>query len=228
VRVLLVEDDRRVAEVVTHALLPFGHAIVAHPTRRAAIAAIAGSSFDLAILDIGLPDGTGLDLCRTFRSEGLNFPILILTARAGVAERVAGLDAGADDYLGKPFAPAELSARVRALGRRGPRWTESVRVFGDLCLDRDRRTVSRKEERIPLTPREFEVVALLAWRDGRVVPKDEVLEIVWGEVTEGAAASLEVLVARLRRKLDDRKTPSVIRTIRQVGYAWEAPRSKLA
>jgi two-component system OmpR family response regulator len=182
----------------------------------------------MAILDIGLPDGTGLDLCRAFRAQGLSFPILILTARAGVAERVAGLDAGADDYLGKPFAPAELAARVRALGRRGPRWTESVRLFGDVRVDRDRRIVSRNDARIPLTPREFEVVALLAWRDGRVVSKDEVLEIVWGEVTEGAAASREVLVARLRRKLDDRKTPSFIRTVRQVGYAWEPLRSKLA
>jgi DNA-binding response OmpR family regulator len=228
VRVLLIEDDQRVSEVVTHTLGPFGHAVVTHPSRGEAIAAAASSSFDMAILDIGLPDGTGLDLCRAFRAQGLSFPILILTARAGVAERVAGLDAGADDYLGKPFAPAELAARVRALGRRGPRWTESVRLFGDVRVDRDRRIVSRNDARIPLTPREFEVVALLAWRDGRVVSKDEVLEIVWGEVTEGAAASLEVLVARLRRKLDDRKTPSFIRTVRQVGYAWEPLRSKLA
>jgi DNA-binding response OmpR family regulator len=226
VRVLLVEDDQRVAEVVAHTLKPFGHAVIAYASRREAIAALASSSFDLAILDLGLPDGTGLDLCRAFRAEGLNFPILILTARSGVAERVAGLDAGADDYLGKPFAPAELSARVRALGRRGPRWTESVRDFGDLRLDRDRQIVSRNEARIPLTPREFEVVVLLAWRDGRVVAKDEVLEIVWGEVTEGAAASLEVLIARLRRKLDAGKTPSFIRTVRQVGYAWEPLRSK--
>ncbi|HMI84592.1 MAG TPA: response regulator transcription factor [Polyangiaceae bacterium] len=225
---LLIEDDRRVAEVVAHTLRPFGHAVVSHGSHRAAVVAIADASFDLAILDIALPDGTGLDLCRMFRAQGLVFPILMLTARSGVAERVAGLDAGADDYLGKPFAPAELAARVRALGRRGPRWTESVRAFGDLRLDRDRRIVSRNDARIPLTPREFEVVALLAWRDGRVVSKDEVLEIVWGEVTDGAAASLEVVIARLRRKLDDRKTPSFIRTVRQVGYAWEPLRSKHA
>jgi two-component system copper resistance phosphate regulon response regulator CusR len=142
----------------------------------------------------------------------------LLTARNGVDDRVLGLDAGADDYLGKPFAPPELSARLRALTRRGPRWRESVRSWGALRIDRDRRTVEKGGVRVPLTPREFDVVALLAWRDGRVVSKDEILELIWD--SDDGAASLEVVVARVRRKIDGRAPVSCIRTLRHVGYAW--------
>jgi DNA-binding response OmpR family regulator len=227
-RVLLVEDDRRVAEVVTSLLRGAGHQPVVCATKRAAIETLGVATFDVAIVDVGLPDGSGVELCRDARRGGHDFPILVLTARNGVDDRVAGLDAGADDYLGKPFAPSELSARVRALARRGPRWTESVRAFGPIAIDRDRRTVTKDGARVPLTPREFDVVALLAWRDGRVVARDELLEAVWGDVTEGAAASLEVLVARVRRKMADRGGVGCIRTVRNVGYAWELPASKRA
>jgi two-component system OmpR family response regulator len=224
-RVLVVEDDRRVAEVIGATLTAAGHDVVTAGTRAGADVALDDGPFALAIVDVGLPDGSGIELCRAARARGVVVPILLLTARTGVDDRVAGLDAGADDYLGKPFAPAELSARVRALGRRGPRFIDSVRRFGTLTFDRDRRSVDDGGTRVALTPREFEVVALLAWRDGRVVARDELLELVWGEVTEGAAASLEVLVGRVRRKLDG-AAPGCIRTIRGVGYAWELPASK--
>ena len=140
-------------------------------------------------------------------------------------DRVAGLDAGADDYLGKPFATVELTARVRALGRRGPRWAEGRREFGALCIDRERRSVTIDGHALAFTPRELDIVTLLAWRDGRVVPKDEILETVWGSTGDGVAASLDVLLARIRRKL----TPlgvEAIRTVRQVGYAWAVERTK--
>jgi two-component system OmpR family response regulator len=130
--------------------------------------------------------------------------------------------------MGKPFAPAELTARLRALGRRRQKWTESVRAFGDLTIDRDRRVVERAGKRVPLTPRELDILFILAWRDGRVVPREELLESVWGEDSDGAAASLEVLLTRIRRKLDMPGSTSSIRTVRNVGYAWEPRRSKPA
>ncbi len=224
-RTLLVEDDRRVAEVVKATLARAGHTVVTATSCKAAEEALGSGPFAVAILDIGLPDGSGVDLCRSLRARGLDLPILLLTAKDGVGDRVGGLDAGADDYLGKPFAPAELSARVRALGRRGPRWTESSRAYGALTIDRDRRAVTWEGARVPLTARELDVVLLLAWRDGRVVARDELLEQVWGEVSEGTAGSLEVVVARARRKLAP-GGDGCIRTVRGTGYAWALSRSK--
>jgi two-component system OmpR family response regulator len=224
-RVLLVEDSPRVAGVVIALLRGAGYSVAHASTRHDALAETARSQFELGIVDVGLPDGSGLDLCRELRAGGYSFPILVLTARNGVDERVAGLDAGADDYLGKPFATAELLARVRALGRRGPRWTESKKSFGDVTIDRERRTACRGEQALPLTPREFDVVALLAWRNGRVVPRDELLEMVWGSASEKEAASLEVLVSRIRRKFGSRNPDDVVRTVRGTGYAWALGRS---
>ncbi len=223
-RILVVEDNERVRDVVTASLRGAGHAISTAASCSDALGLFAQKQFDLAIVDIGLPDGSGIALCRAAREGGHEHPILLLTARTDVQDRVAGLDAGADDYLGKPFSTEELSARVRALGRRGPRWTESVKVFGALVIDRDRRTVTFQDNAVPLTPREFEIVALLAWRDGRPVARDEILEVVWGDTSEKASASLEVLVARIRRKLA--VGTEVIRTLRQTGYAWALEASK--
>jgi DNA-binding response OmpR family regulator len=224
-RILLVEDDPRIADVLSRALRPHGHGLDSVGRCDEARKALKDGSYELAIIDVGLPDGTGIDLCRELRSAGWDMPILVLSARTSVSDRVAGLDAGADDYLGKPFATDELVARVRALGRRGPRWKDTSRLYGDLTVDLDRRSCTKSGVDVPLTPREFELVALLAWRDGRVVPRDEVLEIVWGDASERAARSLDVLVARLRRKLDG-GGPSVIRTVRNVGYAWARARSE--
>jgi two-component system OmpR family response regulator len=218
-RILLVEDDNRIATVIGELLRTSAHQVVTAGTLSAAMSALASSMFDVAIVDVGLPDGSGLDVCRRARAGGHEIPILLLTARNAVDDRVRGLDAGADDYLGKPFATPELSARLRALARRGPRWSESVRSWGTLRIDRDRRTVEKDGVRVPLTPREFDVVALLAWREGRAVTKDEILELIW-DSAEGAGASLEVLVARVRRKIDSGAQASCIRTLRHVGYAW--------
>jgi DNA-binding response OmpR family regulator len=228
VRILLVEDSPRVADAVGAALRARSLSVVVADSVRSASAAFEAQHFDVAVVDIGLPDGSGLQWCRSTREAGSTLPILVLTARAGVADRVAGLDAGADDYLGKPFAMDELVARVRALSRRGPRWSGSSRAYGDLVLDRDKRTVTVDDTPLPLTAREFDIVALLAWRDGRVVARDDILEAVWGEATERTGASLEVLVARIRRKLADRGVCDAVRTVRQVGYAWGLERSKRA
>ncbi|HEX8793946.1 MAG TPA: response regulator transcription factor [Polyangiaceae bacterium] len=227
-RILLVEDSPRVADAVGAALRARSLTVVVADSVGSANAAFEAQHFDVAVVDIGLPDGSGLQWCRSTREAGSTLPILLLTARADVADRVAGLDAGADDYLGKPFAMDELVARVRALSRRGPRWSESLRTYGGVALERDKRTLTVDGTALPLTAREFDIVALLAWRDGRVVARDDLLEAVWGEATERAAASLEVLVARIRRKLADRGVTDAVRTIRHVGYAWGLELSKRA
>jgi DNA-binding response OmpR family regulator len=228
VRILVVEDSQRVADTVGAALRAFGHSVVLAADVRAADDAFDAQTFDVVILDVGLPDGSGLAWCRSARDAGSNVPMLVLTARNGVDDRIAGLDAGADDYLGKPFSVDELAARVRALGRRGPRWIESVRSFGPLVIDRDRRVATIGDVRVPLTAREFDIVAMLAWREGRVVSRDELLESIWGDASERAAGSFEVLLVRLRRKLAERGVRNALRTMRQVGYVWSLERSKRA
>jgi two-component system OmpR family response regulator len=225
-RVLLVEDSERVAQVVSRTLGGSGHVVSVARDSAHARAEMVERAADLAIIDVGLPDGSGLDLCRGMRQAGYDLPILLLTAKNAVDDRVRGLDAGADDYLGKPFAAAELVARVRALGRRGPRFTDSVREFGAVRIDRDHRVVYLGGEPAPLTAREFEIVAALAWRDGRVIPRDEILELVWGDPSDRASGSLDVLVARIRRKLGRGASEDAIRTVRNVGYAWALARSK--
>jgi two-component system OmpR family response regulator len=226
VRILLVEDSPRVADTVSAALRAFGYSVVIAGGVRAADAAFGSQAFDMAIVDVGLPDGCGLAWCRSTRKSGSDLPMILLTARNGVRDRVEGLDSGADDYLGKPFSVDELAARVRALGRRGPRWTESVRSFGPLVVDRDRRVATVDDVRVPLTAREFDIVALLAWREGRVVSRDDLLDAVWGDANERTAASLEVLLGRVRRKFAERGIRDALRTIRQVGYAWALERSR--
>jgi DNA-binding response OmpR family regulator len=227
-RVLLVEDSERLAQTVAMSLRGDGHAVVVAGGVKAADEAIASASFDVAVLDVGLPDGSGLDWCRALRSSDNQLPILVLTARNDVADRVGGLDAGADDYLGKPFSLDELRARLRALCRRGPRWTDSVRRFGRVAIDGDKRVVSVDGVRLALTAREFDVVAVISSREGRVVPRDELLEAVWGDSNDKAAASLEVLLVRIRRKLGERGVREALRTVRQVGYVWSLERSKPA
>jgi DNA-binding response OmpR family regulator len=225
-RILLVEDSERLAELIARAFRSLGHTVVTAGGVGEADIAASSQHFDVAVVDIGLPDGSGLAWCRAERGRGNDVPILMLTARGDVRSRVEGLDSGADDYVGKPFDIEELVARVRAIARRGPRVAESVRTFGKLTIDRERRTISSNGSRIALTARELDIVSLLAWRDGRVVTKDEILEAVWGEASESASASFEVLLARIRRKLDAQGVTGAIRTVRQVGYAWALDRSK--
>jgi two-component system OmpR family response regulator len=226
VRILLIEDSERVAETAAAALKSCGHAVSVAQDMKVADQLFASQAIELVIVDVGLPDGSGLDWCRATRDAGSSVPIIVLTARTTVHDRIRGLDSGADDYLGKPFAVDELLARVRALGRRGPRWTESTRRYGEIVIDRDRRVVAVRGERLALTAREFDIVALLAWRDGRVVSRDDVLESVWGESTEQAGASFDVLLARIRRKLAERGIDDAVRTVRQVGYSWALEISK--
>ncbi|MBL8938714.1 MAG: response regulator transcription factor [Archangium sp.] len=213
-RVLVVDDEAEVRSVVARALRADGHAVTTAEDLQAARRRVS-EGIDLLVLDLRLADGFGLELCRELRAEGASIPILLLTALSQVALRVEGLDAGADDFLAKPFAVAELRARVRALGRRGalPRGLTYER--DDVRLDFAGRHATREGQPIAITSREWSILEVLVRRLGRVVSRSDLLESVWGEASETAASSLEVLVGRLRRKLG----AELIRTLRGEGYA---------
>lgn len=217
-RVLVVEDHAETRELVTRAIARDGHVVAGAGSAEEARRAVAAGSWDVLVVDLGLPDGDGLMLCRGLRAEGHDAPVLVLTAQGAVACRVECLDAGADDFLPKPFALAELRARVRALGRRGPLPRGLVRTVGEVRLDVTARRATRGGAAIPLTAREWAVIELLVARGGAVVSREEILEAAWGEASEHASASLDVIIARTRRKLG----AEVIRTVRGEGYAVDA------
>ncbi|HRH01142.1 MAG TPA: response regulator transcription factor [Polyangiaceae bacterium] len=220
-RILVVDDDEDVRSVVGRALVGDGHFVETADSVERTRALVEAHEPQLLVLDLGLPDGSGLDLCRELRADGASFPILILTARSDVALRVRGLDAGADDYLAKPFAVAELRARVRALSRRAGSLAAPVRGAtvsrGELVLDFGKRRAKRGPDELPITARQWAILEVLAAQRGRVVPRAALLEQVWGEATDAAASSLEVLIGRLRKRLG----ADVIRTSRGEGYAFE-------
>lgn len=213
-RILLVDDEAALRSVVSRALTQDGHAVQTAASLSKAREALAEEP-ELIVLDLSLPDGSGLELCEALRAEASSTPILVLTARTEVAQRVAALDAGADDFLGKPFAVAELRARIRALARRGPMQRGLHFRQGDVHLDFGARTASRSNATVPVTAREWAILETLGRHDGRVVQRSHLLESVWGEATHAASGSLEVLIARLRTKLG----ADVIRTARGEGYA---------
>jgi len=218
-RVLVVDDDVDVRELLLSALARDGHIVIAVGTAEAAKKAIYDErGADVVVLDLALPDSTGIELCRSLRSAGCTTPILMLTAHSEVALRIESLDAGMDDFLGKPFAVAELCARVRALARRrSTGFALPCLERGEVELDFAARRALRQTKEVALTPREWALLESLALRRGRVVARDELLFEVWGEASDAVSASLDVLIARIRRKL----AADVIRTLRNQGYALE-------
>lgn len=220
-RTLVVDDDEETRELVGHALQREGHSVVFAPSAEAAQVAIESTRFDVVVLDVMLGQDSGLALCAQLRRTGNETPILFLSARGTVHARVEGLDAGGDDYLAKPFALRELLARVRALGRRGPARHPRLLNIGALVLDFDTRRATAQGRELPITNREWAVLGILADAGGRVVPFDDVIEQAWGDAAEGARASLEVIVSRLRKKLDAAAECVVVRTLRGCGYALE-------
>lgn len=211
---LVVDDHVELLDLVTKSFRQEGHRVTAARTAAEGERAMSENTFDVIVLDVGLPDRSGIEVCRHARANEVSTPILILTAHASVQERVDGLDAGADDFMGKPFAIAELRARVRALGRRRGLPSGLVWARGDVSLDFPKRRALLKGQEVPLTAREWGILELLAASAGRVVSRTQILEDVWGSSEDGAA-SMEVLVARIRRKLGER----IIRTARGEGYA---------
>ena len=216
VRVLVIDDDADVRSVLLRALERDGHAVSGARDLAEAQRAMESGPLDVIVLDVGLPDGSGIDLLRTLRAERETTPVMVVTARSEVARRVEALDAGADDFLGKPFAVAELRARVRALGRRRvSSLATPILTIDDASVDLNARLATRHQEAVSITPREWAILDALAARRGRVVARSVILEEVWGEGGETHQASLEVLVAHIRKKLGER----VLRTVRGEGYA---------
>lgn len=216
--ILLVEDEPQLAAHVQRALDRAGHS-VSHAGNGPDAVELAGSQhFDLVVLDVNLPGIDGFEVLTRIRTAGLPLRVLMLTARAEIGDRVAGLKAGADDYLTKPFALEELLARVEALGRRGGGVeNQGVLQVGDLCLDVAKRRVTRHGERVELSPRELEVLQIFMQEPGRTFSRDEICERIWEREHEYDTRTVEIFIMRLRKKLD----AGVITTVRGVGYVME-------
>lgn len=221
-KILVVEDNAPTRELLERSLEEAGHSVSAAADLATALPLALEGAFDLAIVDVMLPDGSGLDLCRTVRSQGRRFPILFLTARGEVEDRIAGLDAGGDDYLRKPFAVAELRARIRALARRGGLTPPVCITCGSTSIDLAARRLARNGREVTLTAREWAVLEVLAGSAGQVVSRADVIASAWPRPGPGASESLDVIVSRLRRKLgDDGDQGPRIRTLRGKGFAFE-------
>jgi two-component system response regulator MprA len=221
VRILVVDDDRAVRESLRRSLSFNGYSVALAQDGLEALDVIASDRPDALVLDVLMPRLDGLQVCRQLRSNGDDLPILVLTARDSVSERVAGLDAGADDYLPKPFALEELLARLRALLRR-TRTDESAEsvamTFGDLTLDPLTREVTRGQRQISLTRTEFALLEMLMANPRRVLTRSRILEEVWGFDFPTSGNALEVYIGYLRRKTEANGEPRLIHTVRGVGY----------
>jgi len=223
-RVLVVEDERAIANVLRRGLALDGYTVEIAEGGKSALEAVRDRLPDLVVLDLMLPDMDGLEVARRLRGAGERVPVLMLTARDGVSDRVRGLDAGADDYLVKPFALEELLARVRALLRRAATaapvngHASEVLRFADLTIDLGTRDVRRGERHIELTAREFDLLVLFLRNPRQVLPRDLIMDRVWGEDFYGESNVLEVYVRALRTKLEEHDESRLIHTVRGVGY----------
>jgi DNA-binding response OmpR family regulator len=217
-RVLVVEDDAALAEVIRRGLSEDGHGVDIEGTVAGAERAVAVNDYALVVLDLGLPDGDGVAFCRTLRAGGHAAHVLMLTARDTLSDKVGGLDAGADDYLTKPFDFPELSARVRALLRRPTGGRSVVLEAGDIRLDPAAHRVWRGAVAVPLTAREFALLQYLLSHTGEVVRRADLIEQVWDANYDGLSNVIDVHMANLRRKLELPGHPAPIETVRGVGY----------
>ena len=222
-RILVVEDDAMMAEAIARALRQSAHMVQKAANGVEADRALATSEYDLVLLDLGLPRMDGFEVLKRLRLRRSRVPVLILTARDAVEDRVAGLDLGGDDYLAKPFELAELEARVRALLRRGQSNASAVLVHGPLRLDTAGRRLFHGDDPVELSARELSVVELLLLREGRVVTKQQIIDHLYGWEEGSSSNAVEVFVYRLRRKLESRGLE--IRTVRGMGYLVEKPRA---
>jgi two-component system response regulator MprA len=223
VQILVADDDPAVRESLRRSLTFNGYDVVTAVDGPTALTAVDSDHPDLVLLDVNMPHVDGLEVCRRLRASGNDLPVLMLTARVEVGDRVLGLDAGADDYLPKPFALEELLARVRALLRRNrsePAATDAdeTLTFADLSLDPGTRTVRRGDRSISLTRTEFELLWVLMQSPRRVLTREYILDAVWGYDFPTTANSLEVYIGYLRRKTESDGEPRLIHTVRGVGY----------
>ncbi len=219
VRVLLVEDEAKLARLVARGLTERGDSVTIAGTGAEALSAASEEEgYDVILLDVRLPDMEGFEVCRRLRRSRVWTPVLMLTARNAVADRITGLDSGADDYLGKPFAFDELLARMRALARRGPVPRPTVLEVGDLRLDPASRQVWRGDVEIELSARELALLEALIRRPDQVLSRDQLLAHAWGDTHETSSNVVDVYVRYLREKIDRPFGADSLRTVRGVGY----------
>ena len=221
-RILVVEDEKRIADFLCRGLEGAGYAVDAAPNGAAAIENIHGTDYDLVVLDLMLPDMDGLHVLEKIRNRKNGPPVLILSARGGLDDRVRGLEQGADDYLVKPFAFVELLARVRALLRRGQPAPERLQV-ADLSLDCIRRKVTRGAETIELAPKEFGILEYMMRNRGRPLSRTMIVEHVWDMDYDGLTNIVDVYIRHLRSKIDDKYPVKMIHTVRGIGYMLDMP-----
>ena len=218
-KVLIAEDDGAVRKAVQRVLELENYDVTAVNDGQAALEALTNGRFDLVVMDVMMPFADGLTVCREARHRGVTTPVLLLTARVEVGDRVAGLDAGADDYLVKPFVVDELLARCRALLRRSaPVLDNTVLRVGDLVLNSSSREVKRGDRELQLTKTEFDLLELLMQTPNAVVSRDHIYETIWGYDFETSSKSLDVYIGYLRRKTEENGEPRLVFTVRGVGY----------
>lgn len=217
--VLIVDDDERLRRALERALLLEGFAVRTAPDGRAAVRAIAASRPSVVLLDVTMPGADGITVLRHLRGQGVDVPVCILSARTEIADRVRGLEAGADDYLVKPFAISELLARIHALLRRGGARSAGTTVVDDLRVDAAARRAWRGDRELEVTRREFDLLHTLAARAGEVVTRERLLELVWGYDEAPADTNVvDVFAGYLRRKLEASGEPRILHTVRGVGF----------
>lgn len=221
-RILVVEDERRIADFLSRGLESAGYAVDMAGNGSTALDLVHTTEYDLIILDLGLPDMDGLQVLHKIRNRKISPPVLILSARDAVDDRVKGLEVGADDYLVKPFAFVELLARARALLRRGQPTPERLQV-GELTLDCIRRKVTRGGDNIELAPKEFSILEYLMRNRGRPLSRTMIVEHVWDMDYDGLTNIVDVYIRHLRSKIDDRYATKMIQTVRGIGYMLDLP-----
>lgn len=222
-RILLVEDDPRIAKFVAKGLRERSYAVDVAVDGNAALYQISVNTYDLVILDVMIPKPNGFEVCHELRRMGLRIPVLMLTARDEITDRIHGLDTGADDYLTKPFDFGELLARLRALLRRSANLRTGRIIVDDLVLDPDGQTATRAGRRLRLTAKEYALLEYLALNVGRVIGREEIAEHVWDETFDPFSNLIEVYVNRLRHKVDHGSPKPLIHTRRGAGYALYSP-----
>jgi len=220
-RILVVEDEEKMQRLLRRGLENEGYSVEAVGTGDDAVFWATETAYDAIVLDAGLPGRDGFTVCRDLRNGGVYTPVLMLTARSSVEDRIAGLDSGADDYLTKPFAFGELLARLRALLRRGPAERAPEIVVGDIVIDPASHSVTRAGVPVELSPREFALLEYLATNAGQVVRRKDIIDHVWSWDYDGLSNVVDVYVGYLRKKLEKPFRSRVIKSVRGVGYSLE-------
>jgi len=221
-RILIVEDEKKYLDILLRSLRGEGYTADGVGTAADAVEYLKSYHYDLVILDLQLPDGTGNSLLRRLRETGHTMPVLVLTARSELESKVENFQAGADDYVVKPVAMAELAIRVQALLRRGPALQENVLKAADLEINRLTRQVKRDGKRIELSPKEYSLLEYMFLHPGRVLSRSMIVEKIWDQSFEGLTNIVDVYIGHLRRKVDEGHSHKLIRTVRGLGYMLDA------